>query len=245
MQRSAAGRGAQNESPLEDGRAERECFVLAALAGHVEAVRVAEAQELVVQLADAPAEMAPRIEAERGHFDQDGIDAVRDHRAQQRRLRLLPQESQRCEAKASADMLHAQALIVGEDGARGDSADVRQLLFDAAEQAIEVLDFVAGIARPVRLAGHGRRARDLALEEPHVKALGQQRDGRMADRLKHVAVELVARMPAWGVKMRQCDELVAVRNAVHCIEAAVFAATTRGTQHVNAIRPMQRHRHTL
>jgi hypothetical protein len=83
-------------------------------------------------------------EADAGDFDEDGGEAGADHLGEERVLGPLPEVGERREAEAAASgvagvgakraggqgvrggshMLHADSLIVGQDGADRDASDV-------------------------------------------------------------------------------------------------------------------------
>lgn len=67
----------------------------------------------------------PLAETDSSDFDENSFQSAADHPRHERKLLALPQVRQRREAEALADMLDAQTLVVGKDGARRDSGDFR------------------------------------------------------------------------------------------------------------------------
>ena len=233
---------------------ERERLVLAALAAHIGAEFALQGEQVRLHFAQPLAQMLVRIEALTGHLDEHGVEARVDHVLQQLGLVALPQVGERLHAQPFAYVLHSILLVRGQNGARRDGvhgvavAAVGRLEFvlDTLEDAIEVLDLVAGVARLVLQVGVEHLARDVRSIQRQLHRLRVHVDHLVAHRLVHIAVDLLHNVVvvvtgvnvalvsvsvvfivnAERVRRTQVDEgddLVAALHALHHVERGVLA----------------------
>jgi hypothetical protein len=210
----------------EERAVQHERLELAALAGAVAPELALDAEERRAVGRQGRAEVPRGVEAHGGDLDEDGVDAGGADQVEDARLRLAPHVREGDEAEVRAHSLHAEALVIAQDGARGDRANAGRRVHDRREERPEVLDLVAeGIVR-AHLVGNVRPHRRTAKAPAEQREAGQvavRRHRAMPHRLEAVRVQLL-HVRVGGEQVRERDDAVAVRLGEHRRHDAVLAA---------------------
>ena len=190
-----------------------------------------ELREVGLGLGEGEAEVA-RVEAETRDLDEDGDEAVADHRGEELGLVALPERREARDAEARAHALDARLLVRREDRARDDRVERDAVaVAHGAQQRVHRLDLVAGhrgraVLERLRL----RVARAHRREERHAETLRDARRRLAADRLVHVAVDLRPRVLRRDV--RDAHQRVARTHRAHQAVHAVLAPRKK-SQHTH------------